>query len=217
MSSCCKTNPSQEGTNKFFSRWSKKYARRFRKGKMEKVQQYLLEGVRKEPVRSMEILDIGCGVGSLHLTLLKEGAAKATGVDIAEGMLEQARKFSEQHGMKERTSYVLGDFVEKTAEVQTADITLLDKVVCCYEDVDALVKESTGKTKRIYALSHPRQSLLMETVFKTQIFFSKLFRTKFTPFWHDWQRVRELIVAQGFKPVYENATIMWQVAVYRRV
>ncbi|MBI3005045.1 MAG: methyltransferase domain-containing protein, partial [Ignavibacteriales bacterium] len=100
MTSCCQTHPAQEGTNKFFSRWSKKYAKRFKKGKLEKVQQHLLEGVRTEPVASKEILDIGCGVGSLHMTLLAEGASKAIGVDISEGMLDQARKFSEQRNLQ---------------------------------------------------------------------------------------------------------------------
>ncbi|MBI4430071.1 MAG: class I SAM-dependent methyltransferase, partial [Ignavibacteriales bacterium] len=155
MTSCCQTNPAQEGTNKFFSRWSKKYAKQFRKGKLEKVQKHLLEGVRTEPVASKEILDIGCGVGSLHLTLLAEGAARATGVDISEGMLDQAKKFSEQRKLEEKTWYVLGDFVHKADEIQPADITLLDKVVCCYENVEALVQQSASKTRRVYAFSHP--------------------------------------------------------------
>ena len=217
MSSCCQSNPLQEGTNRFFSRWSKSYARRFRKGKLDNVQKYLLEGVRKEPIHSKEILDIGCGVGSLHLTLLKEGAAKATGVDMAEGMISQAQKFSKQLGLSERTEYVVGDFVESAEKVGSADITLLDKVVCCYEDADTLVKESAEKTKRVYALSHPRQSFPVKAIFHTEIFFARLFRAKFHPFWHDWQRLRELITAQGFKLIYENATIVWQVAVYRRM
>jgi magnesium-protoporphyrin O-methyltransferase len=216
MTPCCQTTPSREGTNKFFSRWSKTYAKRFRKGKLEKVQRFLLEGVRSEPVTDKRILDIGCGVGSLHLTLLKEGAAGATGVDIAEGMLDQARKFAEQHGLEGKTKYILGDFVEKTPEIERADITLLDKVVCCYDDVETLVKKSAEKTRRIYALSHPRQSLLMELIFKTQIFASKLFRAKFSPFWHDWKWVRTLVADQGFQIVYENRTIAWHVAVYRR-
>ena len=216
MSSCCQPNRCLEGTNRFFSRWSKSYARRFRKGKLENVQKYLLEGVRKEPIQSSEILDIGCGIGSLHLTLLKEGAAKATGVDIAEGMISQAQKFSERLGLNEKTEYVLGDFVELAEQVRSADITLLDKVVCCYEHVDKLVKESAEKTRRVYALSHPRQSFPVKFVFQTHIFLSKLFRAKFHPFWHDWQDVRELITAQGFKLIYENSTIVWQVAVYRR-
>ena len=149
MSSCCQTDTRSEGTNKFFSKWSKKYAKRFRKGKLEKVQKHLLEGIRKESVAEKAILDIGCGVGSLHLTLLEEGAAKATGVDISEGMLEQAKKFSAQRSLGAKTSYILGDFVQKAGEIEPADITLLDKVVSCYDDVQALVKKSAENTRRI--------------------------------------------------------------------
>jgi len=217
MPSCCQAETRSEGTNKFFSRWSKKYARRFRKGKLEKVQKHLLEGIRKESVAETEILDIGCGVGSLHLTLLAEGAAKATGVDISEGMLEQAKKFSGQRSLQTKTSYILGDFVQKAAEIETADITLLDKVVCCYDDVETLVRKSAEKTRRIYAFSHPRQSFLMKALFKTQIAFCNLFRSSFRPYWHDWAWVRGLVAGQGFQLVYENATIAWQVAVYKRL
>ncbi len=217
MSSCCQTETRSEGTNKFFSKWSKKYARRFRKGKLEKVQKHLLEGVRRESVAEREILDIGCGVGSLHLTLLAEGAAKATGVDISEGMLDQAKKFSGQRSLGERTSYILGDFVQKAGEIEQADITILDKVVCCYDDVESLVRKSAEKTRRIYAFSHPRQSFHMKALFKIQIAFCNLFRSSFRPYWHDWPWVRGLVVSQGFQLVYENATIAWQVAVYKRL
>jgi len=216
MSSCCQSNPPPEGTNRFFSRWSKSYARRFRKGKLDNVQKYLLEGARKELIHSREILDIGCGVGSLHLTLLKEGTGKATGIDIAEGMISQAKKFSKQLGLNERTEYFVGDFVELAENVPLADITFLDKVVCCYEDMDTLVKISAEKTRRVYALSHPRQRFPVKLLFQAHIFFSKLFRTKFHPFWHNWSGLRELIEAQGFKLIYENATIAWQVTVYAR-
>jgi 2-polyprenyl-3-methyl-5-hydroxy-6-metoxy-1,4-benzoquinol methylase len=216
MPSCCQTDTRSEGTNEFFSKWSKKYAKRFRKGKLEKVQKQLLEGVRRESLAKREILDIGCGVGSLHLTLLDEGAARATGVDISEGMLEQAKKFSEQKNLGARTSYILGDFVQKAGEIEQADITLLDKVVCCYDDVESLIKTSAEKTRRLYAFSHPRQSFLMKALFKTQIAVCNLFRSSFRPYWHDWSWVRGLVVAQGFELIYENATIAWQVAVYKR-
>ncbi len=177
----------------------------------------LLEGVRHMPVSSKSILDIGCGVGALHLTLLKEGAARATGVDISEGMLERAREYSKTLGLQEKTEYILGDFVEQGATLESADITLLDKVVCCYEDVATLVTTSTGKTRSIYAVSHPRENFIMLSIFKTQIFFSKLFRAQFVPFWHDWPHVREMIRSNGFEQVYQNSTIAWNVVVYQRV
>ena len=69
---CCET-----ATGRFFSKHSKRYAKQFRKGKMEKVQELLLEAARAEGVEGKTILDVGCGVGVLHLTLLGEGAVSA--------------------------------------------------------------------------------------------------------------------------------------------
>lgn len=217
MSSCCSVPVDNEPTNKFFSRWAKRYAKRFRKGGLEKTQRYILEGIRKEPVTARRILDIGCGVGSLHLTLLKEGAATATGVEISEGMISQAKKFAEDFRLQDRTNYVVGDFVREAPAVQEADLTMLDKVVCCYEDYDALISTSTAKTRSIYALSHPRQNILVEFVFKLQIFFAKLFRSAFHPFWHDWSAIHRLILTKNFELIYSNSTIAWQVLVYRRI
>ena len=217
MSNCCNVSVNNEPTNKFFSRWSKRYAKRFRKGGLEKTQKYILEGVRKEPVMAKKILDIGCGVGSLHLTLLKEGAATATGVEVSEGMISQAKKFAEDFALQDRTSYVLGDFVRVAPSLQEADVTILDKVVCCYEDYDALISASTAKTSSIYALSHPRQTILMEFVFKLQISVDKLIRATFHPFWHDWTAIHRLILTKNFELIYSNSTIAWQVLVYRRI
>ena len=217
MSSCCNVPVTTEPTNKFFSRWSKKYAKRFRKGGLEKTQRQILEGVRKDPVAAKRILDIGCGVGSLHLTLLKEGAATATGVDISEGMIGQARKFAADFQMENRTNYILGDFVREASTVEQADVTMLDKVVCCYEDFESLISASTAKTNSIYALSHPRQTILMESIFKLQIFVDKLIRAAFHPFWHDWAAIHRLILSKNFEMIYSNSTIAWQVLVYRRI
>jgi 2-polyprenyl-3-methyl-5-hydroxy-6-metoxy-1,4-benzoquinol methylase len=217
MACCCATNPIQEGANSFFSKYAGMYARRFRKHGLERVQKLLLEGVRRERIAGTEVLDIGCGVGALHLTLLKEGASRATGVDMSEGMIATARKFSNDLGVTDRVEYVIGDFVEVADTIREADVILLDKSVCCYEDIDALVRTSTAKTKHLYALSHPKQNLFMEFAFKGHIAFARLFRWKFHPFWHDWTKLREDIQRSGFDLVYSNSTPMWQVLVFKRV
>jgi 2-polyprenyl-3-methyl-5-hydroxy-6-metoxy-1,4-benzoquinol methylase len=217
MACCCTTNPRKEGANSFFSKYAGMYERRFRKHGLERVQRLLLEGVRSEGIADKDLLDIGCGVGALHLTLLKEGAASSTGVDMSEGMIERARKFSNDLGVAQKATYVVGDFVEVAETIRESDVTLLDKSVCCYEDIDALVDASTHKTKHVYALTHPRQNLFMELAFKGHIAFAKFFKWKFHPFWHDWSKLREDIQRRGFAVTYSNATPMWQVLVFRRV
>jgi magnesium-protoporphyrin O-methyltransferase len=191
--------------------------RKFKNKGLERVQELLLQGIRTEQVRDKEILDIGCGVGAVHLTLLKEGAARATGVDISDEMIRQARRFSTELGVEERAEYVVGDFVEVRETIRKSDVTVLDKLVCCYEEVESLVKESTAKTKTLYALSHPRQNFYTELTFKTHIALARLFRWKFRPFWHNWHKLNETIQSLGFELVYSNATPMWQVLVFRRV
>lgn len=212
---CCSSNASS-GTNVFFSKWSKKYAKRFQKKGLDKAQLLLLEGIRKETVREKNILDIGCGVGSLHLTLLQEGAARATGVDLAEGMLQKAKELSSAFGLHEKVSYKNGDFVELADSIPDADITILDKVVCCYEDLDLLLEKSLQKTTRVYGLVYPRNNFLVGGVFKLQIAVLKLFRSKFYPFWHDWDLMHTRITQRGFRLLYEKPTLAWQVAVFQR-
>jgi SAM-dependent methyltransferase len=216
MNSCCTSPPGGNGNNSFFSRCSRSYAKRFRRRGLEKAQEQMLEGATHDSIRAQGVLDIGCGIGALHLTLLKEGAGHSVGVDMSEGMVEQARQLASELGVQEKTSYLVGDFVALADLLPEADITLLDKVVCCYEQLGPLIDKSTGKTKRIYAMSHPRDSLPVKAAFKTQIFLAKIFHWNFHPFWHDWEEMKARIRSKGFQLMYENSTFVWKVLVFKR-
>lgn len=209
---CCRA----QGTNKFFSRWSRTYYKRFRKRGLEKVQKYLVEGITKQQIASKTILEIGCGVGSLHLNLLQQRAAASVGIDLAEGMIEKAKQLAHELGFESNVHYYIGDFVTMNGEIPVSDITILDKVVCCYEDVSTLVEKSLKKTKEIYALSFPRNNLLIKSIFKAQIIISELFRFSFRPYWHDWEDICEQIQSHGFDETYRNKTIIWAIRVYQK-
>ena len=217
MDSCCVPSGSCCGTGSFFSRWSRLYAKRFRRGGLEPVQKFLLEGIRKQYTRGCTVLDIGCGVGSLHLTLLNEGVDRAIGVDMSEGMLREAKRFADASKVAGRVHYVVGDFVQLSSSIPESDITVLDKVVCCYEDVENLIITATAKTKSTFALSHPKENLLMKSLFKGHMTLARIFRWSFHPFWHNWDTIASLIRSRGFQLAYENSTISWQVLVYRKM
>ena len=217
MSVCCDTSKACTGVNRFFSRRSKHYARRFGKKGLERAQQYLIEGVKRKPIAAKEVLDIGCGVGALHMTLLNQGAARSVGVEMSEGMIAEAKRLALESGVGERTQHIVGDFVELADSLSESDITLLDKVVCCYERLDDLIMKSTARTKSVYALSHPKDNALMKTVFKTQRLLARFLGWSFHPFWHDWVEMKNLIVSRGFQLLYENSTLTWQVLVLQRI
>jgi magnesium-protoporphyrin O-methyltransferase len=217
MSCCCVPNcAALEATDKFFNTQAGRYKKYFKKKGLHKEQKYLAEGIRRSGMTGAEILEIGCGVGGLHLSLLKEGAAKATGFDISEEMIAIARKLSAEMGMQERTQYRHGDFVAMHDDAPTADVTILDKVICCYEEVSELIARSTAKTRRIYAVSYPRQNSFVRLVFKSTKFFLKLFRQAFHPYYHEPERIQQWITKAGFEKVYENETVIWLIQIFER-
>jgi magnesium-protoporphyrin O-methyltransferase len=162
------------------------------------------------------VLDIGCGAGQVHLALLKEGADHALGIDLSDAMLKEAQKFAASLGFTSRTQYVLGDFTQLSPSIPASDIIILDKVVCCYEHLDDLIQKSTGKTKRVFALTHPKENLLTKALFKGHEAMAKLLRWDFHPFWHDWSRMKSRILSEGFTLQYEQSTLTWHALVFQR-
>ena len=216
MDSCCRAGNDCSATSAFFTRWSSKYAKRFRKGKLDRIQEYLIEGITRHSIDGTTVLDIGCGVGQIHLTLLKKGAAQSVGIDLSEAMLDQAKGFAGKSGLLSRTHYINGDFTQLSETVLESDITVLDKVVCCYEHLDDLIIKSSGKTRDIFALTHPKENLLTKGLFKGHVAIARLLHWDFHPFWHDWADMKARICSEGFTLCYERATISWHALIFQR-
>ncbi|MEO6294336.1 MAG: methyltransferase domain-containing protein [Candidatus Limnocylindria bacterium] len=67
--------------------------------------------------RRAALLDIGAGVGTLHLALLEAGAATAMDVDASKEYPAAARAEADRRGLAERVAYRYGDVVELAAEL----------------------------------------------------------------------------------------------------
>src|SRR5438309_4703647 len=78
------------------------------------------------------VLDIGSGIGALSFGLLGAGAGRAICVDVSAAALAVGAEEAERLGVADRIEWVAGDFVEIAATVPSADLVVLDRVVCCY-------------------------------------------------------------------------------------
>lgn len=217
MSCCCVPNPAAiESTDEYFSTQARRSKKYFQKRGLRREQKHLVAGIQRHGVNGAEILEIGCGVGGLHLSLLKAGAAKATGFDISRKMIATARQLAAEMGLQERTQYWHGDFTAMHEKAPMADVTVLDKVLCCYENAPELIVRSTAKTRRLYAVSYPRQNAFVKFMFRSAKYFLKLFRQSFHPYYHEPRVLQQWITAAGFEKVYENETMIWLVQVFDR-
>lgn len=213
MSCCC---PHSKSGGKLFSFFARSYRRRFSKNGFEPSQQQLIEGMKLANFSDASLLEVGSGVGYLHQILLEQGAKNAVGIDFSPDMLDEAQKWADEKGLTDRVQYIQGDFIELLDQVDIADVTILDKVVCCYPFAELLVNSSTTKTNRVYALTYPRNRWFTKVAIEVMACFLKISGSDFRAFVHNPQDIEKWIVKAGFKKSYQKQTFIWLTQIYQK-
>jgi 2-polyprenyl-3-methyl-5-hydroxy-6-metoxy-1,4-benzoquinol methylase len=210
---CC---PHAKSAGKLFSFFAHRYRKRFERRGFEPSQKQLVTGLEQAGFQGASLLEIGSGVGYLHQTLLERGAASAVGIDLAGKMLNEAAARAQEHGLASRTRYLQGDFVTMAESLEPADVTILDKVICCYPDADAMVNRSLARTRRVYAITIPRDRWFFRMALGLVVLILKAVRSDFRPYIHDPAKIEKWITGAGFTKHYEGTTPIWLTQVYTR-
>jgi len=213
--SCCVANH-VAGADRFFSWFATRYRKRYRKQGLEYTQRQLLQGLLRSGLVGTSVLEPGCGVGYLHQTLLRHGAVSATGVDLAQAMIDQARGQARENGIEDRVQYYRADFVDIADTLPGHDIVVLDKVLCCYPDADALLDAAAEKSLRTLALTYPRPHLFAKLAMVLGAACTRLIGCGFRGYVHNPALVEERLRSHGFRRSYEDHSPMWLTEVYDR-
>jgi magnesium-protoporphyrin O-methyltransferase len=197
-------------------RWAQDDLANYRRGKLVKTTPMLIRALVDMGVQDLTLLDIGGGVGAVQLDLLRAGASHATSVDASKAYLAVAKEEASRASLEQRITYVYGDFVTVAGDIPEADIVTLDRVICCYADVETLVSRSAAKARKVYGLVFPRDVWWM----KLALFFENLgYRIKGSPFRafaHPTELVQGLLRSAGLNEVHHRNTFAWQVVLYQR-
>jgi magnesium-protoporphyrin O-methyltransferase len=190
------------------------YERRYRRKGLDDHQKQIVETLESVGIEGASLLEVGCGVGALHQTLLEKGAATALGIDLAPRMLAIAESRARDLKLDQRTEYKLGDFVELSDTLESSDVTVMDKVVCCYPAPKELIGAAVEHTNRAIALTYPRKRLISELSNSIWNFCFWLMRSDFRSFVHDPKMIEQLIESNGFHRVFNRNSAMWHTQVY---
>ena len=191
-------------------------ADRYRRHGPDTTTRMLLDMIREHGVSGAAVLDIGGGVGVIDHELLEAGARHAVLVDASPPSLEVARAEARRRGLLDRIDFFDGDFVARAASIAPADVVTLDRVICCYPDVDALVRLSAGRARSLYGLVLPRDRWFLQ--FGSRLL-NAWFRSRgfgYRSFAHPTARVDALAAEAGFRPRREQHTLVWRVVLYER-
>ena len=212
---CCSVNGLDRMFNK--SRAQKESNSYLNKG-LDKRARKLTDFLKGPGLSGATLLDIGCGVGALHLELLKEGAGKTIGVEVSPAYVEAANSLARELGFQDAVEYHVGDFVEQERDIPTADIVLLDRVVCCYPHMEPLVTASARHAQRLYALTYPRRTWWMRAAAFMMNLGLSVVRKQFRFFLHHPREIAATLASAGFINIFHTTATfgIWQVAVYQR-
>ena len=210
---CCSVN----GLNKIFNKSkARKESKAYWNKGLGKRAGKLADFVSSQDLSEATVLDIGCGIGSLHLELLKQGAGRAIAVDVSSAYVEAANTLAEKLGFQDAVEYHEGDFVELDEGIPPADIVLLDRVVCCYPDMEALVTASARHAQRLYALTYPRRTWWMRVAGFMINLGLTVVRRPFRFFLHHPSQIKATLALAGFTPVHRATSGGWEIAAYQR-
>ncbi len=189
---------------------------RYIKNGPDRPTRMLVEAILKEGIEGFTLLDIGGGVGGIQHKLLISGVSYATGVEASRAYIQISQAEAQRRNLADKVSFFHGNFVDLAENIAPADIVTLDKVICCYPDVEKLVGLSAERAKKIVGLVYPRDTWWSKVIEVLANFANQIQRTPFRVFVHSERVFNEILGQNGFKRSFYHHTPLWQVAVYTR-
>jgi 16S rRNA G966 N2-methylase RsmD len=176
----------------------------------------ILKSLSDLAVTPRTLLDIGAGIGVLHHELLARGVGRAVHLEAAAAYIATAEEEAGRRGHAGRVHFRHGDFVSLAPELESADLVTLDRVVCCYPELEPLISLSAEKAERYYVLSFPHNRWYVRAHTRWQNYRRRRAGNAFRTFVHPVTQIEALVRAAGFQVERSCRTIVWAVLVYKR-
>jgi len=190
--------------------------KRFRKRGPAAATRTLLDALRSFGLADATLLDIGGGIGAIHHELLAAGVHSAVHADASAAYIAAAKEESTRRGHTNRVTFVHGDFVALAPTIPPATVVTLDRVICCYADMEAMVAASASHAQRLYGAVYPRERWYVRLALRGVNAFSRLRRSAFRVYLHPPAAIDAAIARQGLTRRVCLDTFIWRVAVYER-
>ena len=200
----------------FDGRMARKDAERYRRKGLRGSAKRVLAQASAGRLQGAEVLEIGGGVGSLSIELVRAGAGHASVLELSSGYGQEAAALLREQGLEGRVEHRLADVVEDAGEIGPADVVVMERVVCCYPDADALVGAAADRTRRRLVLSYPRYGAATRFFVRVANLFQRLRRQEFRVHAHRPEAIIVAATRRGLRPVGRESGAIWRVAAFDR-
>ncbi len=213
MSDCC----TPKGYQHVFSRENAQaQARRYRRRGLDRISRRIVKLLLEQGVEGRTLLEVGGGIGAIQIELLKAGAARAVSIELTPTYEEAALELLRQAGLEDRVERLVMDFAGAGAEVEAADIVILNRVICCYPDMPRLAGAAAGRARGRIVLSLPNERWWTRLGVAVTNLGCRVGRRQFRVFLHPPDQVLAALAEHELRTVVDQPGLIWQVAALER-
>lgn len=190
--------------------------RRFESKGLDATAQPMIDELRSQGIEGATLLEVGAGSATALVTLLEGGATRAVGYDISPSYEKVAGALIAGRGLADRVEWHTGDYLA-AGDTRTADVVFLNRVVCCYPNMEILVDATAARARSLLALSYPRDRWFIRLGIRMINGFLRLRRVTFRVFVHEPAAIDARVTAAGLTLVAAGSTAAWHWKVWERV
>jgi len=207
MAGCC----DPRGCDRFFGRrFARRMARAYRKRGLDATARQMVGFLEQEGIAGATVLEIGGGVGEIHLELLRRGAEHAVSLELSPAYDADAARLAADAGVQDRVERRLHDIAVDPGAIAPADIVVLHRVVCCYPDYERLLGAAAAHARRALVFSHPRRNLVSRLVVGAENLGFRLMRREFRVFAHPPEAMLAVLREQGMAARFAERGVAWE-------
>ena len=213
MSDCC----TPKGYRQIFSEKSAAgEAKRYRRKGLDGTSKRIFDFIRQRGVAGKTLLEVGGGIGAIEIELLKAGMARAVNVELTPTYEAAAGELVVETGLSDRVDRRVMDFAEAGPEIETADVVVMNRVICCYPDMPKLAGAAADRASGLLVMSFPNRRWWTRLGFSIANFGCRVIRLQFRVFLHPPALILAAVEQRGFKTRLNQPGLLWQVVALER-
>jgi magnesium-protoporphyrin O-methyltransferase len=192
-------------------------ARTYRSKGLDAEAARIADAVRSRTKPGFTVLEIGGGIGALQIELLRDGASFATNVELSRSYETVASELLAETGLSDRVARLVGDVAgDPSCLVPLADAVILQRVVCCYPNAEALVRVAAQHARRVLVLTFPIDRWWTRSAIGVANVWPRLRGSKFRAFVHPTHVVVDAASREGLALEAHRTGFLWQMLVLAR-
>ena len=118
--------------------------------------------------------------------------------------------------MSDRVERRVMDFAEAGADVEAADIVVMNRVICCYPDMPKLAGAAADRARGMLVMSFPNRRWWTRLGLTLANFGFRVIRLQFRVFLHPPALILATVERRGFTTRLNQPGLIWQVVALDR-